>query len=265
MEGVLQLGPLMIAADRMIAVALLWAFISVGAFIAARTESRAGRVAWIAAAAGIVAARIGYVAENASAFAIEPWTVLTLWQGGFSLWPGIAAAVLVIVIMLGRQRATAGLLATVAVLAAVQLAATALLAPQPRPFPSAPVLVDMAQRPAPLESLRGRPFVINLWATWCPPCRREMPMMIEVADGSDIPILLVNQGEDVSRVQDYLAQEGLADASIRLDPPGALGEAIGTRAMPTTLFIDAEGRILRTHTGEISRAALLSGLRDLRR
>lgn len=92
-----------------------------------------------------------------------------------------------------------------------------------------------------------------------------MPMMIEVADGSDIPILLVNQGEDVSRVQDYLAQEGLADASIRLDPPGALGEAIGTRAMPTTLFIDAEGRILRTHTGEISRAALLSGLRDLRR
>lgn len=90
-------------------------------------------------------------------------------------------------------------------------------------------------------------------------------MMIDVAAGSDIPILLVNQGEDVSRVRDYLAREGLADASIRLDPLGALGEAIGTRAMPTTLFIDADGRIRRTHTGEISRAALLAALRDLER
>jgi thiol-disulfide isomerase/thioredoxin len=265
MEGVLQLGPLMIATDRLIAVALLWAFLSAGAFIAARTESRAGRVAWIAAAVGIVAARIGYVAENAAAFMVEPWTVLALWQGGFSLWPGVLATAVAIVMLLGRQRATAGLVASLAVLVSAQIAATALLAPQPRPLPSGPILADMAQRPIPIESLRGQPFVVNLWATWCPPCRREMPMMIDVAAGSDIPILLVNQGEDVSRVRDYLAREGLADTSIRLDPLGALGEAIGTRAMPTTLFIDADGRIRRTHTGEISRAALLAALRDLER
>jgi len=263
MEGVLQLGPLMIAADRIIAVALIWAFLSAGAFIGARTTSRAGRVAWIATAIGIVAARVGYIAENAAAFAIESWSAFALWQGGFSLWPGVFAAMVTIVVMLGRQRETAGLAASLAVLVAAQIAATTLLAPQPRHLPAGPVLTDMEQRPIPVESLRGQPFVVNLWATWCPPCRREMPMLIDVASSSDIPILLVNQGEDMSRVRDYLAREGLRDTSVRLDPRGTLGEAIGTRAMPTTLFIDAKGRIRHTHTGEISRAAMLAALRDL--
>ncbi len=219
----------------------------------------------IAAAVGIATARVGYVAENAPAFATAPWGALALWQGGFSLWPGVFAPTVIIVMMLGRQRATAGLMASLAVLVFAQIAATALLAPQPRPLPTGPILFDMAQRPIPIENLRGQPFIVNLWATWCLPCRRELPMLSDVAASSDIPIFLVNQGENMNRVRDYLAQEGLADTSIRLDPIGGLGEAIGTRAMPTTLFIDAKGHIRRTHTGEISRATLLAAIRDLER
>lgn len=265
MDGVLQLGPLMIAIDRMIVIALLWAFLAAGAIIGARSGSRAGRAAWIAAGIGIAAARIGYVIENAAAYAVEPWTVIALWQGGFSLWPGVLAAAASVVVMLGRRRATASLIGALAMLTGLQIGASALLAPPVRPMPEGIVLADLGGNPVPIEALRGQPFVLNLWASWCPPCRREMPMFIDVAAGADMPILLVNQGEGPDQVRGYLEREQLSGASIRLDPPGALGQAAGVRAMPTTLFIDAQGRIQRSHAGEMSRAALLAALRDLKR
>ncbi|TKV42624.1 hypothetical protein A0U87_17210 [Sphingobium sp. MP9-4] len=255
----------MIAIDRIVVVALLWAFLSAGAFIAARSQTRAGRAAWWAALTGIIAARVGYVAENADAFAVEPWTVLALWQGGFSLWPGVIAAAAVIIALLWRSRAMFALIAALAVLTTVQLTTSALLAPASRPMPGNVILAELDGRPVDLASLRGRPFVLNMWASWCPPCRREMPMLIEVAAQSDVPILLVNQGEDAAQVRAYLERERLSPASVRLDLEGTLSQATGSRAMPTTLFIDAEGRIQRTHAGEISRAALQAELRDLGR
>ncbi|APR53132.1 TlpA family protein disulfide reductase [Sphingomonas koreensis] len=263
MEGVIQIGPLMIATERAAALALFWAFLSIGAVIGARTATRVGRVAWIALAAGLTASRIGFVVANAQAFAAEPWSVLAVWQGGFSLWPGVAAAAVVIVVMLRRQRATLWLGATLGALVAVHLTAASQLAPAPRPLPDGLILADMKLNPVALDSLHGRPMVLNLWATWCPPCRREMPMLVDVAKGSKTPILLVNQGEDVAQVRAYLQRAGLAEASARLDPRGIVGQRLGARAMPTTLFIDVEGRIRRTHSGEISRAALISALREL--
>ena len=265
MEGVLQLGPLMIATDRLVAVMSLWAFLGAGSIIARRTGTRADRAAWIAALVGLVAGRAGYVVEHGEAFAVEPWTAVAVWQGGFAITPGFVAALVTIVLMLGRQRATLGLAAALALLAAVHLVAVEMLAPPPRLLPAGPVIADMAGRPIPISSLRGRPVVINLWATWCPPCRREMPMMIDVAARSAIPVLLVNQGEDTGHIRAWLAGEGLADAAIRIDPRGTLGQAIGAAGMPTTLFVDADSRIRHSHTGEISRAALLAGLKDLER
>ncbi|MFT3966061.1 MAG: TlpA disulfide reductase family protein [Sphingobium sp.] len=252
----------MIAIDRIVVIALLWAFLSAGSFIAARSQTRAGRVAWLATLVGMLAARVGYVAENADAFGVEPWTVLAFWQGGFSLWPGVIAAAVVIIALLWRSRAMVGLLAALTVLTTVQLATSALLAPASRPMPGNIILAELDGRPVDLGSLRGRPFVLNMWASWCPPCRREMPMLIDVAARSDVPILLVNQGEDAAKVRAYLERERLSAASIRLDPKGILSQATGSRAMPITLFIDASGRIQRTHAGEISRAALQAELRD---
>ncbi len=255
----------MIAIDRIVVIALLWAFLGAGAFIAARSQALAGRAAWLAALVGILAARVGYVVENATAFAVEPWTVIAFWQGGFSLWPGVVAAAVVVIALLWRSRAMVGLLAALAVLTTVQLATSALLAPASRPMPGNVTLAELDGRPVDLASLRGRPFVLNMWASWCPPCRREMPMLIDVAAQSDVPILLVNQGEDAAKVRAYLERERLSAASVRLDPKGTLSQVTGSHAMPTTLFIDAEGRIQRTHAGEISRAALQAELRDLGR
>src|SRR3546814_8066422 len=71
-------------------------------------------------------------------------------------------------------------LATVVIFGAVWFTATALLRPDPRPLPDLPQLARLSGAPLMPENLAGRPFVVNLWATWCPPCRRELPMLADV-------------------------------------------------------------------------------------
>lgn len=263
MDDVLTIGPLMFATDRLLAVALIGVFLGFGAWVDGRTNSGASRATWIVLCIGIVAARLGYVAENYAAFAIEPWTIVALWQGGFTWWVGVIAAAVGIVVLLGLQQATAMLLASLALIGLANVGAMHLLAPPVRPFPQGVVVAHADGQALPLDGLRGQPFVINLWATWCAPCRREMPMLIDVVSKSDVPVLLVNQGEALHTVSSFLKRENLAASRAVLDPDGALGRAVGAQGYPTTLFVDAAGNIRRTHAGEISRAALTEAIREL--
>lgn len=266
MDQVVQIGPLMLAMDRVIALAAIWAFLGMGAFIGARTGTRAGRAAWIALTTGIVAARIGYVVDNWPAFAVEPWTIIALWQGGFALWPGVFAAAVALLVSLRSARATGAMIGTLAMLTGAFLIAQAtLLATPATPFPEGIRVARVSGETISLDALRGKPFVLNLWATWCPPCRREMPMVIDVARGSSVAVLLVNQGEDVDKIRRFLAGENLPADDVVLDSRSTVGGATGSRAFPTTLFVDAEGRIRSSHAGEISRAALTAAIRDLER
>ena len=265
MDGILNLGPLAIATDRALALVAVWAFVSIGAIVAARTGTKSGRVTWIAVVIGIVAARIGFILENLSAYMIEPWTMVAIWQGGFSPWPGVAAAAVTIVAMLGRQRATAAMIAALASLSLTHAAVAAATAPDAKPLPVGIGLETLAGRSISLDSMRGQPFVLNLWATWCPPCRREMPMVLDVAKGSSVPVLLVNQGEPAGRVTAFLSINDMPGDAIVLDTTQRVAAATGARAYPTTLFVDGAGRIVRAHAGEISRAALTAAIRDLER
>jgi len=148
--------------------------------------------------------------------------------------------------------------------AAAALAATSLfLASAQRPLPQGLVLHSLVDEASALDDRKGKPFVINLWASWCPPCRREMPMLVEEAARSPVPILLVNQGEDAQRVRDWLQGQNLAPANVLLDRDQSAAAAIGSAGLPATLFVDSKGVIRELHVGEISRAALLAALRKL--
>lgn len=118
--------------------------------------------------------------------------------------------------------------------------------------------------PVATASLAGRPLVINLWATWCGPCRREMPMLMEVAaTRSDVTFLLLNQGEAKGVVRRYLEDNGLSAANVALDPGSDAGRRLGAPGLPMTLFISADGLVRSSRTGEISRAALADELNAL--
>jgi thiol-disulfide isomerase/thioredoxin len=108
-----------------------------------------------------------------------------------------------------------------------------------------------------LAEFRGRPVILNLWATWCPPCRRETPMLVRAAgEAAAVPIVLVNQGEGREVVLRYITSEGLGSAPFALDPDSTLTALTGSRALPTTLLLDGQGTVRAVHMGEISRVQI---------
>jgi len=117
-----------------------------------------------------------------------------------------------------------------------------------------------------LTAYQGRPLVINLWATWCPPCRREMPVLQQAQhDHPDITFLFVNQGEAPQTVTTFLATTGLNLSHVLFDSGGQLAQQVGSMALPTTLFYNADGRLVGSHLGELSRASLSHALESFER
>ncbi|MCZ4088779.1 TlpA family protein disulfide reductase [Sinorhizobium psoraleae] len=108
---------------------------------------------------------------------------------------------------------------------------------------------------------QGRPAVLNLWASWCPPCRREMPMMADMAGSNpQVDFLFANQGEGRKAIAAYLRHTGVDLKTILLDPFADLSRHYGAMGLPATLFINPDGTLAATHLGEISREALAERL-----
>ena len=98
-------------------------------------------------------------------------------------------------------------------------------------------------RGADLASLRGKPVVLNFWATWCGPCRAEMPDLVALHEGNaDVVVLEVNVREELAAIEDFAAEFGMM-MPVVLDQEGEIGRAYGVRNMPTTVFIKADGTI----------------------
>lgn len=263
MTNIVQLGPLMFAVDRLLAVALLLAFTYALGKIGERTGRDTTKATIWALIAGMLAARLAYIVAHREAYAQDWWSAFAVWQGGFSVWAGIAAAVAVLLAMLGLNRASGFSVAAITALTLVWTGGTALLKPPPQALPDMPALATLNGRSIEPERLAGRPYVVNLWATWCPPCRRELPMLADIATTSDVPILLVNQGEPAIEVEEYLDQAGVSADAIALDEGSELMRLAEGGALPTTLFINGQGQIVARHLGEISRAALLDQIAQL--
>ena len=107
------------------------------------------------------------------------------------------------------------------------------------------------------DDLRGAPLVVNFWASWCGPCRREMPALVATAERFDgrVRFVGVNHQDNREDAVEFAADAGLSYPS-GSDPEGEVARRIGLRGMPTTLFVDAEGRILEQRTGELTEATL---------
>ena len=269
----LAIGPFVWAGDRLAAVIALLVFLGVTEAAAWRRGRRGrpgglGHWPYLVILGWLLAARAGFVVQNLPAFAQDPLAVVKLWQGGFSARAGAYGAAFVIAAAALSARRPFLPLAVAAVLAGL-VSTTAMLVLQAR-APAPAVALDLARfegldGPAGAPPLPpGRPVVLNLWASWCGPCRREMPMLQEVAAQTPgVAFRFVNQGETAPVIRGYLLANHLAGADVRLDPDRTLMARYGAIGLPATLFFDAHGTLVRGVIGEISRAELLRQIAEL--
>ncbi|MCJ0763892.1 TlpA family protein disulfide reductase [Variovorax terrae] len=113
--------------------------------------------------------------------------------------------------------------------------------------------VDLDGRRWRLDALRGRAVLLNFWASWCEPCRAEMPTLQQLAElyGADrLVVLAINFKESAAKAAQFARSTGLG-LPVLLDPAGAAARQWGVRIFPTTVLIDAAGRPRQRVQGEV--------------
>jgi len=126
-------------------------------------------------------------------------------------------------------------------------------------------LLDLAGVPVRLSDLRGQVVLVNVWATWCPPCRAEMPM-IQAAYAQyrtqGFTVLAVNLREDAPTVARYMEQNRLTFPAL-LDRDGAVGDHYQARVLPSSFFIDKAGVVRAVYRGPMARSVITGTVEQL--
>ena len=115
-----------------------------------------------------------------------------------------------------------------------------------------------------LSDMEGLPVVINFWASWCPPCRIEMPHFEEAYRemGTEVKFMMVNLiggSETRERADEFIEREGLT-FPVYYDMTGEAARQYSIRAIPTTIFVDAEGYLAGSATGMLDKENLMAGI-----
>lgn len=104
-----------------------------------------------------------------------------------------------------------------------------------------------------LKSLRGKLVLINLWATWCPPCRNEMPSLerlSQVVDHQKIAVIAISVDNDINLVREFVMQYHLSFPIYMDQDMSIANRQLGVQMFPTTYLVGSDGRLLSKITGE---------------
>ena len=252
---------------------------------AALDASRARRIMAGGVIAGLVAARLAYAAVHWVVFAPQPWTILYFWAPGYLPVAGLAGGALYLLYQLRRpvqrlpylRTVTSGLAAGALLLAASLIALDRLPSQTTlRAGDRVPdfQLVNLEGDNVALSSLKGKAVVLNFWATWCPPCREEMPLLESAWEqfrSRNVVIVGIALGQAADTVRPFVDSNGIS-YPVWTDPDSEAGGAVDSNAIfdwfdsagvPTTVFIRPDGVIAGIHVGELHATGLMKSLEGL--
>lgn len=208
---------------------------------------------------GLIIARLAFILKLWSIYQEDWWQMLNIRDGGFLSYYGwIVGIFILIASSRGRRNITRiylqASIATLCVVLPIHFAAR-IYSPDAG-IPSIPVH-DSHGMQVNLQNFHGKPVVINYWASWCPPCRKEMPVLEDAQkQHSSVNFLFVNQGENPPTAQYFLKSQSLSIKNVFYDKASQLSRASGAAGLPTTLFFNANGKLVSSHTGELTHASL---------
>lgn len=264
----INLGPLVLPLRVLAPLAALLGANGVAWLWQQRRGVDASNALWQMTLWGFLAARAAFVVKHWDTYAAAPLGMLDIRDGGFVATAGLLAAFAVGLEQLRRHPGLRRSLVTSALAGLLVWggATVAIHASQADNIPlPALTLQQLDGGAVALERFKGRPLVVNLWATWCPPCRREMPALAAAqAANPYVAFVFVNTGEDAATVQRYLSDASLAPQNVLLDGTRAAARAMDAVGYPTTLFYDRHGMLAGRHMGELSRAAVDEQVERLR-
>ncbi|OWQ84419.1 hypothetical protein CDN99_24295 [Roseateles aquatilis] len=263
MSEVFALGPLVLPWAFLHLCAAVAVSLALAAWLARRGGQDNTPLLWRCLLVAVLFSRLGFIYQYKELYAADPLGLINIRDGGWSPDVGLIAMWLYATYRLRKLPALARpvggpLLAgtLLFVVAQVSMGMRSIEGELP-----ALSFETLDGDPVRLDALRGKPVVVNLWATWCGPCIREMPALQAAQQRrADVHFVFINQGESPERVAAWLRGQRLSLRNVALDEPRRAGAAFQQRAYPTTLFFDASGRLTGRRVGELSQAALEAGV-----
>lgn len=264
----INIGPLSLPLGHMLLLVAFMVALVVGGLAGRKQQTPvAGTLSDIFFVA-VVSARIGFVTMYFEHYQDNFWGLVDIRDGGFSVAAGMIGALLCTAYLMWRRpviRQPLGFAVASGFIAWGSIALTINLIEDQADALPASSFTTLNGREATLADIAsGKPMVVNLWASWCPPCIREMPVL-EAAQQRypNTRFVFVNQGEQPETIRRFLNQHGLDLDHVLTDSGGDLGRLSGSQALPTTLFYNAAGQQVDAHLGELSHATLARSLEGL--
>ena len=260
----IQVGPLALSFSLLLVLGAAAVALVVGRRVSPSSANEVESLLWQTFIVGLVTARLAFVAQYREAYLASPWGIVDIRDGGWAPVAGfIGAALFAFVRLLRRPGARTPLWSayvTGAVIWGAGTLALNLATGEKQALPPI-ALTSIDGTPVKLDDFKGKPTVVNLWATWCPPCVREMPVLQQAqVDHPAVNFVFVNAGEPAGRVHAWLQTRKLPLKNVLLDSTNQTTAHFKTPGLPTTLFFDAGGVLVSVRVGEVSRATLMERL-----
>lgn len=263
-----SLGPFGFSVTHLIFFAACAIALVLGALLGKKRKLPISDAVFRVLAVTLIVARLSFVIRYFDLYISSPWQILNVRDGGFDFWIGIAAGTVMLIWEVLRRRPLLIPLAVASFTGLFVYLGLDYYHQQYQAVPRLPAITvqSLAGDPVDLQAeYRGQGLVINLWATWCPPCVREMPLLEDAQQRwTDVTIVTVNQGESAAAVRQFFSEQNIKLDHVLLDTNSTFSNTIESYVLPTTLFFDENGLLVDSHIGEFSSARLYQGVQRIR-